>query len=297
MKNEIKIDGKKALSLDGFFKRFSKKDKEVKKSVVSDLNKAFDEKYIDEQTYDSLLEKAWKKQPIGTVTTHKDGKKYRKVSETGNMDQDWKLVSKDKTGVAKDKPEQSSEAKQVEIKQSKKEMQESAKNTSETALNNAIKQSPDPEVRQSAHEELQRRESEEKPKEEEKNIKIDKEKIGSLSLFKELTSFPESEDDQHFYHTTFSSNIDKIYKDGLIPTIGNNFEDFSTGKYVSLSPSNKDNEYWSSMLFWRSYDKDKKVPELSFLRIKKDNLKNAQKYRIDEYVTNKVDVSNLRNIS
>ena len=117
------------------------------------------------------IEKAWKKHPVGTVITRKDGRKYKKVSETGNMDQDWKLVSKDKIGMAKDESKQNSEAKQPETvnnKPSKENLQESAKNTSETALNNAIKQSPDPEVRQAAHEELQRRESEEKSKEENK---------------------------------------------------------------------------------------------------------------------------------
>jgi len=140
---------------------------DTEKSIISDLNKAFEDKIINETQYSILLEKAWKKQQIGTVVTHKDGKKYRKVSETGNKDQDWKLVSKDKTGTAKPESNGNREAKQqegVDNKPSKKELQESAKNTSETALTNAVKQSPDPEVRQVAHEELQRRESEEKAK-------------------------------------------------------------------------------------------------------------------------------------
>lgn len=161
-----------------------RKENGLVKSEYDNLNKAFDEGYIDETQYNSLLEKAWKKQPIGTVTTRKDGKKYRKVSETGNMDQDWKLVSKDKTGTAKPESERNSEAKQqegIDNKPSNEELQESAKNTSETALTNAVKQSPDPEVRQTAHEELKRREEEEKPKEEGKEIKEEDRNKGTKS--------------------------------------------------------------------------------------------------------------------
>ena len=42
------------------------------------------------------IEKAWKKNPVGTVITRKDGHKYKKVSETGNSNQDWKLVTEGK---------------------------------------------------------------------------------------------------------------------------------------------------------------------------------------------------------
>lgn len=152
------------------------------KSIIFDLNKALDDNLISESQYNILLEKAWKKQQIGTVVTHKDGKKYRKVSETGNRDQDWQLVSKDKTRTAKPESNRNSEAKQqegVDNKDSKENLQESAKNASETALNNAIQHSSDPEVRTTAHEELDRREKEEKPKEEkeDKNSGVnDKEK-------------------------------------------------------------------------------------------------------------------------
>ena len=144
----------------------------IEKSEYNDLNKALESGIVTEEQYNNLLEKAWKKHPIGTVITRKDGQKYKKISETGNSTQDWKLVSKDKVGNKKDGSEQSGEAKQVDSKntnQSKENLSESAKNASETALNNAIKQSPDPEVRQSAHEELKRREEEEKPKEEKVN--------------------------------------------------------------------------------------------------------------------------------
>lgn len=185
-------------------KRLNKSEEDELNTIeFNELNKAFEEKYIDEQTYDSLLEKAWKKQPIGTVTTRKDGKKYRKVSETGNMDQDWKLVNKDKTWMAKDESKRNSEAKQVETKSNKENLQESAKNTSETALNNAIKQSPDPEVRQAAHEELQRRESEEKSNEEEKDSMNDLDKLEEIkqNLLKKV-------DELSKLHKKLYSNMD-----------------------------------------------------------------------------------------
>lgn len=222
----------------------------VGKSVVSDLNKAFDLGFIDEQTYDSLLEKAWKKQPIGTVTTRKDGKKYRKVSETGNMDQDWKLVSKDKTGMAKDKPEQSGETKQVETKQSKENLQELAKNTSETALNNAIKQSPDPEVRQTAHEELQRRENEEKPKEEEKKD-VKKENKSFDEWFEGSKVVDENGKPLEVYHGT-----DEDFENFSKESVGKKSGDYSLGFYFS---SSRDEAL--------KYSKNKGVIKKSFLKI------------------------------
>lgn len=188
------------------------------KAEFINLNKAFEENFINETQYSILLEKAWKKQQIGTVVTHKDGKKYRKVSETGNKDQDWKLVSKDKTGTAKPESNGNSEAKQqesVDNKPSKKELQESAKNTSETALTNAVKQSPDPEVRQTAHEELQRREEEEKSKEEKDKNKFIKNKglSGKVELvdLKELKINPNEQWSKDYEESGFGKQYtDKI---------------------------------------------------------------------------------------
>lgn len=115
------------------------------------------------------LQKAWESAKIGEVRTHKDGKKYRKVSQTGNSRQDWKLVTKDKAGnqepdsVSKEGSNRGGE----EGKQSDQaNLSEAAKNASETALNNAIKQSDDPKVREAAHQEIDRREKEEKPQDE-----------------------------------------------------------------------------------------------------------------------------------
>ena len=110
------------------------------------------------------IEKAWKKHPIGTVITRKDGRKYKKVSETGNSNQDWKLVTGDKSSPEEDSEKRTKNDQQGGAEVNTKELPEQAKNTSETALQNAIKQSPNPEIRQAAHEELERRKNEETPK-------------------------------------------------------------------------------------------------------------------------------------
>lgn len=114
---------------------------------------------------DELIEKAWKKQPIGTVTTRKDGQQYRKVAETGNTDQDWKLVSKDKAESGKPESEGNKESKEVKGGDKpidSKELEIHAKNASESTLQSAIKESADANVRTAAHNELDRRETEEK---------------------------------------------------------------------------------------------------------------------------------------
>lgn len=106
---------------------------------------------------DDDIEKAWKKHPVGTVVTRKDGKKYRKISETNNSKQDWVEVKDGKAPKTEDVKKD---------KQGKQDIGEAAKEVSETALQNAIKRSPDEEVRRAAHEELKRREKEERPDEE-----------------------------------------------------------------------------------------------------------------------------------
>lgn len=111
------------------------------------------------------IEKAWKKHPIGTVTTRKDGQQYRKVSETGNTEQDWQPV---KRGNAPAKKEETGDkgapaAAEGEAKPTGKELKDFATNTTQEALENTIKQSPDPELRKIAHDELDRRTKEEDP--------------------------------------------------------------------------------------------------------------------------------------
>lgn len=116
------------------------------------------------------IEKSWKKQPIGTIVTHSDGKKYKKVSETGNSAKDWQLVTKDKTGTNED-------SKATEHKYKPKELAGHAKTTSEENLQSAIKQSADPKIRQAAHEEIARREKEEHVQEKEEKKGESKPKV------------------------------------------------------------------------------------------------------------------------
>ena len=126
--------------------------------IITDIKKLEDE-----------LEKSWKKAQIGEIRTRQDGKKYKKVSDTGNTSKDWQLVTQDKSKQDRsDKsPKQGGNGTfEGKKKLSNKELSEAAKNASETALNNAIKQSGDPLVRETAHQELKRREEEEKPQEE-----------------------------------------------------------------------------------------------------------------------------------
>jgi ADP-ribose pyrophosphatase YjhB (NUDIX family) len=194
--------------------------KDVKKSVTSTLNKAFKDNLINEEQYTFLLEKAWKKQQVGTIVTRKDGRKYKKVSETGNTAQDWKLVSKDKTQSADDKYTRSGGSKEevTDNKPSKKELKEHAKNTSETALTNAVKQSADPVERQTAHEELKRREEEEKPKEEEKMVGGEKKKtVKKETVKKEENQYVEkfralSDEQVRFYLAAPYEDVKKAAK-------------------------------------------------------------------------------------
>jgi len=118
-----------------------------------ELQKAMLELFGNTVDYD--IEKAWKKSAVGTVVTHKDGTKYKKVSETGDAKQDWQLVKKDK-GTSTE------EAKKVF---SPKELTDYAKQASETNLQSIIKNSGDAKLREAAHNELERRQNEEHPQE------------------------------------------------------------------------------------------------------------------------------------
>jgi len=140
-------------------------------AFTPDEESAVQKAYLSGLIPEDVIEKAWKKHPIGTTVTRKDGQKYIKVSETGNSDKDWELANKSKDGDPKAKQEGSSKSPE-EVKPAKqataKELVDHAKNTSETALHNAIKESPDPSVRVAAQNELDRREKKEKPQEPEK---------------------------------------------------------------------------------------------------------------------------------
>lgn len=116
---------------------------------------------------------------------------------------------------------------------------------------------------------------------EEEKVELKKEDRGTVKFFKEYSKFPEENDEHSYYHTTFFDKLEDIEEKGLNPNDTKNFEGFSQGKKVSLSPNNKDNEYWSSMLFWQYYDKYKKLPKLVYLKVDKNSV-NPEKFRSDE---------------
>lgn len=150
------------------FDTFSDKDDDV-------LQKA----YLQGVLGEDVIEKAWKKHPIGTTVTRKDGHKYTKISETGDTDKDWQMAGGPKGQNNKPAKEgnKGGDNKKVTDKQpTAKELKEHAKNTSETALRNAIKDSSDHDVRKIAQHELHRRETEEKPKAMQKPLPGDKPK-------------------------------------------------------------------------------------------------------------------------
>lgn len=153
------------------------------------------------------IEKAWKKHPVGTVMTRKDGRKYKKVSETGNSNKDWQLVTdaKNKTEESTQERTKSSEQGGGEI--NTKDLPEQAKNTSETALQNAIKQSPNPEVRQAAHEELERRKNEEVTKEDKKE-KLNDQIVKDLDIV--VSKLESWLDDKDLNTAELQSIIDKL---------------------------------------------------------------------------------------
>jgi hypothetical protein len=155
------------------------------KSLQS-INELYLQNKLSDELYEKIIEKAWKKSPIGTIVTRSNGQKWKKVSETGNKDQDWQLVGKPKTGNKTDESVSKEKRAEYGTKGEQPTISEAAKNASETALNNAIKESQDPEVREAAHQELDRRQKEEHVQEEEKKgggEKKDKlkEKIENLS--------------------------------------------------------------------------------------------------------------------
>lgn len=110
-----------------------------------------------ESSLGSEIEKASHGKQVGEISTRSDGRKYKKVSSTGNSKVDWVLITKDK----KPKKEETVGSKA----KGQGDLKEHAKASSETSLNNAIKQSPDPKVREAAQIEIERRQKEEKPQE------------------------------------------------------------------------------------------------------------------------------------
>lgn len=135
------------------------------KSLQS-INELYLQNKLSDELYEKIIEKAWNKSPIGTITTRSNGQKWKKVSETGNKDQDWQLVSKPKAGSKADESVSKEKRAEYGTKGKQPTISEHAKQSSETALNAAIKESQDPEVREAAHQELDRRQKEEHVQEE-----------------------------------------------------------------------------------------------------------------------------------
>lgn len=130
----------------------------------------WDEETIKSEEFD--IEKAFSgKAKIGEIRTHSDGKKYKKVSETGNPKQDWQPV---REGGEKSKEDDTKPKKEY----TPEELAEFAKQASEANLQKVIKEAPDSKLREAAHKELDRRQKEEHVQKD-KEEKGDREKKGS----------------------------------------------------------------------------------------------------------------------
>ena len=128
-------------------------------------------KVIEKSLMRGDIEKAWTKHQIGQEVQHKDGTKWRKISDTGDSSKDWQMVTN-----SKDKMDGKTEATK-EHKYKPAELNKYAKNASEADLEAAIKNSPKPEVREAAHQEIDRREREEHVQEKDGNKETDKKQI------------------------------------------------------------------------------------------------------------------------
>jgi mutator protein MutT len=158
---------RKKEAIESFIKEYNSEINNVNKSFQS-IDELYLQNRLSDELYEKIIEKAWKKSPIGTIVTRSNGQKWKKVSETGNKDQDWQLVSKPKVGSKADESVSKEKRAEYGTKGKQPTISEYAKQSSETALNAAIKESQDPKVREAAHEELDRREKEEHVQEEEK---------------------------------------------------------------------------------------------------------------------------------
>lgn len=141
---------------------------------------------IDEIIKKALTSGFGKTAQVGEIRTRKDGTKWKKITNTGQKS-DWKQIHDDKVPTEEEKGKEGQNKAYDEQKPlSGKELSEAAKTTSETALNNAIKESDDPKIREAAHKELERRNKEEKP-EEEKKVEKDSNKKSPQDKFEKET--------------------------------------------------------------------------------------------------------------
>jgi hypothetical protein len=229
---------------------------------------------------DDDIEKAWKKQAIGTTTTHKDGTKWRKQSETGNAKQDWVQV-KNEGNPKKGENKENKEGKLVEGKVQEltpQELKEYAKNTSETALVNATKNSSDPEIRETAHDELDRRGKEEKSEEgkNKEDIKVvSKEEYESqFKNFSEEDQYSVTNDLYLKYHTD-QNKIKKYLEEN--PDMDESIGVYTGSLYHTIR------RYVSNPQEYKIVNKDNPRHEPDFLKKTVDNLsKLIDDNKIDE---------------
>lgn len=250
------------------------------------------------------LEKSWVKKPIGTEVTRKDGKKYRKVSETGNSKADWVEVksNKEKTSEENKSDKEGKKSEEGKLQSSKKELTEYAKNTSEDALNNAIKHSNEPEVRKMAHEELDRREKEEHVKEKENKTKKEERSISDKEI-------KENEYIEKF--RTLSNEQINFYLDAPYPKVKDAAKQVASERGLSVVSKedyikqfedyNDITEYLNPIYRYRTdsknfekYFKENKDVYNSLSNYKLDGFVGIRKYLSDDSLMNMVNTDYIR---
>jgi len=121
------------------------------------------------------------------------------------------------------------------------------------------------------------------------NFGITSEEAGTVAAWEKAFNEPiPASDDDHYYHATILSNLDKIRSEGLKPTNDPKFPSFARGNRVSLAPNIDDTIYWSTRIMWSTWDKkggldvgDKPI----FLRMSKMSVPDAYQFRMDEVRT------------
>lgn len=124
-------------------------------------------------------------------------------------------------------------------------------------------------------------------------ISISPEQAGTLQAWENALGVTLPEDDgKHYYHSTTADKLEGIKSQGLVPSSSDNFEGYSTGRKVSLSPTLNDATYWSSSLMWRDFDRNKGIVRKPLI-LRTPKFDEYETYRSDEYRTDKVSKENL----
>lgn len=88
-----------------------------------------------------------------------------------------------------------------------------------------------------------------------KKVAVERVNAGLASEWKAALGGDVPPEDPNFvYHATFANRVESIAENGLVAGQQPNFPGFSNPNYISLAPTVKDVEYWSSGAFWRNYD-------------------------------------------